>query len=383
MNYNDNWSYQENLLPKTHVRQGHNVTVITTCRILSDSEKIIKTEPRRYTLDSGVKMIRLAHSKKYFIEKIKRIFVSFDLYPLLCELKPDLIMVHGVDVGITYRDIVKYVKKNKETCTLIGDSHLFDEIAPEQTTLRGKIISAMRIRWRKKLINVCETVFCITPACIDYAKKMYSISDDKIQLLPLGYDSELIDWNNRLGIKKEWRREHGLSDDDIVIIHGGKIIKRRLTPLAINAVKALNRKDVKLVIFGEISDDMKSEVEQLIKENEEFVKYLGLLSLEEYNKAYIASDIALFPGGQSVLWQEAIGCGLPLIVGSANNIEYLDRGGNIVFAERGSLEDLIKKLKGALENDNYKKMSEIAATKGREYFSYERMAKTVTDVRKE
>jgi glycosyltransferase involved in cell wall biosynthesis len=54
--------------------------------------------------------------------------------------------------------------------------------------------------------------------------------------------------------------------------------------------------------------------------------YVGWVKPGEIYQYYMASDVAVYPGGQSVLWQQAIACGLPLICKYWYGCEYLDLG---------------------------------------------------------
>jgi 1,2-diacylglycerol 3-alpha-glucosyltransferase len=52
------------------------------------------------------------------------------------------------------------------------------------------------------------------------------------------------------------------------------------------------------------------------------------------------ADLAVFPASQSILWQQAISMGLPLIVGDAGHqdISYLNGHGNIIVLAREHID---------------------------------------------
>ena len=136
---------------------------------------------------------------------------------------------------------------------------------------------------------------------------------------------------------------------------------------------------IKLVIFGGIDEEMKPIVEPLLERNRDRVIYLGNLTPREYHEVYCASDLALFPGGQSVLWQQAIGCGLPIVVGNDKDLGYLNRGGNVAYIDDSSARGIHAVLSEVLQEKNMEKMTLVAESQAREFFSYERIAKMVTD----
>ena len=62
--YTDNWSYQDNILPRMHHRLGHQVFVIAPCFKHENGGAIVPTQPGEYTLDDGVQVIRLPIKRK-------------------------------------------------------------------------------------------------------------------------------------------------------------------------------------------------------------------------------------------------------------------------------------------------------------------------------
>ena len=376
--FTDHFSYQENNITDAQQKFGHRITVITSCRQYSDKKdgSFVPTKAGKYFLNNGVEIIRLPVSNKYNKPGLRRFLNHYDIVPVIRELDPDIVCVHGVGVMGTNADLkksFKLLRKKNKSCVICADSHNFAELVKKPNSYIGYFIQWWRRCTIRDIAKEYDLVFPITPACQDYANKFYGIPNEKMVLLPLGFDEEKCSWDNRVQIRAAFREKNGIKDDDVVIIHGGKINKRRLTTVAIDAVKRLNNQKVKLVIFGGIAPDMQQEVEEQINSND-WIIYLGSLEPEEYYKAYLASDIAFFPGGQSSLWQEAIGCGLPLVVGSADNISYLDVGGNMLVAERGNAEKSAEALKSIIDSKHYMKMAEIAAAKGREFFSYDCIA---------
>ncbi len=138
-------------------------------------------------------------------------------------------------------------------------------------------------------------------------------------------------------------------------------------------------KNALLFIFGEIAPELKDEIMNLIHNNSNRIRYFGHLSQNEYIKVMMASDLAFFPGAQSALWQEAIGCGLPLVVGTAKGIEYLNRGGNMVCVKRSDLNDAINTLNDLIMTDRIQTMKQIAESSAREFFSYDRISKQMIE----
>ena len=266
--------------------------------------------------------------------------------------------------------------KHKE-CRLYGDIHeSYDNTGSLKTDIVHKSLRAFSNHCRKILYKYYVKVLYITGDCQKYAVEQYKVDKDKTVLFPLGYDPDLIDWEHRFDIRHDIRRKYGIDEEEVVIIHGGKIIPRRNTDIAIKAFEKIDAKNKRMFIFGEIADEMQSKIKTLISKNADII-YLGNLSQKEYLDYYLASDIAFFPGGQSAIWQEAIGCGLPLVLRKWDNIEYLDRGGNVIFVDSLDYIEYANQLNFIINSNQYKRMAKIAETAGRDFFSYERISNII------
>ena len=64
--------------------------------------------------------------------------------------------------------------------------------------------------------------------------------------------------------------------------------------------------------------------------------WLGKLDVYRYMRM---SDLAVFPASQSIMWQQAIASGLPLVVGDtgSQDISYLNLRDNIVILPRDEI----------------------------------------------
>ena len=112
--YIDDYSYQENMLPKYHVMQGHDVTVIASLVSFDANGKtcLLDTESTKTTKE-GYKVIRVDYKKPFY--KFNK-FVRFynGIYNLLEKEKPDLIFIHCfsfMDIG----KIIKYANSLKSS----------------------------------------------------------------------------------------------------------------------------------------------------------------------------------------------------------------------------------------------------------------------------
>ena len=106
--YNEGWNYQENILPKYHVKQGHRVYQIVTPYMWKENELAVSHD-KRYVNEDGVEVIR-CKAKKGLIGGIR-----FNRYPevfgLLDEIHPDILFIHDVQC-LDIMVVVKYLKKH-------------------------------------------------------------------------------------------------------------------------------------------------------------------------------------------------------------------------------------------------------------------------------
>ncbi len=377
--YTDNWGYQENILPKYHRLAGNNVTIIVPSVKHLPSGEIVEANSGTYYTEDGVKVIRIA-MKMLKSKKLAKLLMPYPVYKILYREKPDFIMVHGLMGSISELSVKRYVRNCNPKCIVCADLHQdYINSAGEGTSIKSTLISYYYKYVNKLMYPVYKRVFCLTPGSMEYAKKYYHVPEEKLELLSLGYDPQEIVSSDKNHIRHVIREKYHIGDENILIVHGGKIMSRRKTMELIDAVAALSNPRVKLIIFGGIDDECAPLLRKRMQQYGSWLQYVGHREQKDYYNIYLSSDIAAFPGGQSSLWQEAIGCGLPLLIYRWDGVEYLDRGGNIAFIERQDSDSIKRGLEDMLEDNKYIKMAEVAKQKAAPFFSYERIAQQVLD----
>jgi 1,2-diacylglycerol 3-alpha-glucosyltransferase len=134
------------------------------------------------------------------------------------------------------------------------------------------------------------------------------------------------------------RRELGIAESDIVIFTGGKLEPWKRTELLIEAVRSLPSLPLQLIVAGESGEkhgDYKKALVEMSRAQPN-IRFVGWLKPEGIYKHLDMADMAVFPASQSILWQQAIAMGLPLVVGNAGNqdMSYLNLHDNIVILEK-------------------------------------------------
>lgn len=77
-----------------------------------------------------------------------------------------------------------------------------------------------------------------------------------------------------------------------------------------------------------------------------------------------------------MLWEEAVGLGIPSIFYSWKGIQHLDKGGNCLYIKNNSYDELKDTLSYIISNpDVVNKMKKISEEVGPKYFSYSNIAR--------
>ncbi|EHK2407011.1 glycosyltransferase family 4 protein [Clostridium perfringens] len=370
--YIDNYGYQENILPKYHKKLGYDVSILASLLSFNkDGESCYLDKEDTYLNENEIKVIRVDYLKRF--KKISRFFRIFkNTYKIIEDENPDIIFIHGCQF-MDIITVVKYLKKNRDVVVYF-DNHA-DEFNSASNWLSKNILH--KFIWKycaKKIEPYTKKIYGVLPIRETFLLKYYNMPKEKVELLPMGSDTEVLDEILKIENREKIRKDLNIKNSDFIIVTGGKIDYKKNIHLLIEAINQIGNKEIKLLIFGTYSKEIANKFEELIK-NENII-FLGWATLKEKYRYFIASDLAIFPGTHSTLWEEAVGCGIPCIFKLWDGMYHLDVGGNCEFMEEVSTDIIIDKILYFYNNRNkliY--MKNIANKKGKEVFSYENIAK--------
>ncbi|QSX09273.1 glycosyltransferase family 4 protein [Alkalibacter rhizosphaerae] len=370
--YVDNYTYQENMLPKYHKKMGLDVEIVASLVSFNENGKIrLMPNTERYINEFGIPVTRIDYKKMKINKKLRR---YRDTYKHIERINPDIIFVHGCQfMDITH--VVNYAKKNKNV-TVFVDNHA--DFSNSAKNIFSKNI-LHKVLWRscaKKIEPYTKKFYGVMPSRVDFLQDIYKIPKEKVELLVMGVDDEKVSLSDQNKFKIEIRNKYGIDDNDFLIVTGGKIdLAKRQTLLLIKAVKSIKDYNVKLIVFGSIVDELKNEIEELVDSNK--VYYAGWLNTEESYKYFSSADLVVFPGRHSVFWEQITGMGIPLIIKYWNGTTHVDLGGNCKFLHNDSVEEIKASIEEILKNDKseYKKMKRIAKNNESKKFLYSEIAK--------
>jgi glycosyltransferase involved in cell wall biosynthesis len=374
--YHESLEYQEQLSAKFYVRHGHAVTVVTsTHESVFDymADRHDNRRPARTYEHGGVRIVRLPY--RYNILHRLKAFAPLDR--LLEAEAPDLIFVH--DIMLNFPDCVRYLKRHSRA-RMIMDYHA-DYSNSGKNLLSRVILHGICRKWfLDRARPHLSKIFPVVPASATFLHQRYKVPFSEMELLPLGADLEAISAARNSDARQTLRTALGIGADDIVILTGGKLTPAKKTELLLAAVDRLRHIPLRVVVVGNASAEHAEYGERLsgLAARDPRVHMAGWLNQDDLNRHLAMADLAVFPASQSILWQQAIAMGLPLVVGDTGHqdISYLNTERNIVILRGDEIREdrLAAAIADIVENpDRRRAMSEGALRVADEHLNWDRL----------
>lgn len=331
--YNETLEYQENLLVKYYTKNGHQVTVVTsTFDSVFDyyNDRHDNSISPKVYFDGDAKIIKLRY--RYNILNRLRAYTCID--DILAEEAPDLVYVH--DISPNLPEVIRYVRAHPHS-RVIMDYHA-DYSNSGKNWVSLKILHGILRKWfLDRARPYLSKIFVVVPASARFLNEVYKVPNDEIELLPLGADLDTCAEVKKAQCGNSLRRKLGIRDEAIVIFTGGKLDPLKRTELLIEAVRRLAHLPLELVIIGDSDPTNKRYGDNLrsMAAASANIRFTGWLKPRDIYGYLDMADIAVFPASQSILWQQAIAMGLPLIVGDTGgqDVSYLNLYENIIILQ--------------------------------------------------
>lgn len=336
--FDDGLDYQENLLARAYHLMGHEVVIVaSTILSLSDYVRdadLGKGERQEQAHDWG-KLIRVPFQFN-ILHRIKR-FKS--ILSVIEEVKPNLLYFHDIIPNLD--EGVQYVRANPD-CAMIMDYH-GDASNSGANFLSRRVLHGIV---RKRILDLARPylrkILPVTPGSANFLRELYRVPDEEMELLPLGtnqlYAEEVLAGDARERV----RTELGIAQDALVVFSGGKLSPYKRTQDLLSAVEGLSDLPIHVIVVGAADPahgDYVASITKLAERNPK-VHMVGWQDRAGVYAHMAASDIAVFPASQSVLWQQSLGMGLPLIVSERSqglrgvqHVNYLNRHDNLIVLD--------------------------------------------------
>lgn len=340
--------YQINILPKYMVKQGHDVTIVT-----SEMEKIptsltsffgkdnIEQADTKYTNLTGVKIIRLP--LKTFISG--RAVFGTNLFSKVEELSPDILYVHGNDTLTAMRYLIRI---NKINYPIIMDSHM---LAMASVNKFNKIFRKI---YRKVFtpIIIKNQIQVIRTQDDNYVEKYLGIPLIQCPWISVGSDTFSF-YPDKIA-RDKFRKSNNINDDDFVVIYTGKLDESKGGLLLAQAFeKKFNiDKNIVLVVVGSLDGEYGQKVNGIFSKSENRILQFPTQKYIELAKFYQMADLSVFPRQCSLSFYDAQACGVPVVSEDNNiNIDRLKYNNGLNF-KSGDLEDFREKILNCIEMSN-------------------------------
>lgn len=339
--FNEDMSYQGNMLPRENKKAGHDVTIIANC-FKWEKDCIIETEEEDRILNDGIRLIRLKfknYLNKTISEKIRRVNA---LFHILETIKPDSILMHDLQT-VEILTLTNFKKKYPNT-KIYADSHT-DQYNSANSWISLKILHKTIYRHIISYnLKTFEKIFYISYDVKDFLNNIYKIPEQNLEFFPLG--GTVISKNEKFKIREGIRKKLSISDSCLIFIHSGKMDKKKKTIELIEIFKKTKNSNFRLLLIGTFEESIKDSIFKLISGDSRII-YLGWKSSEELIEHIAASDLYLQPGSQSATMQNALCVGTPVLFENVKSHKaYMD--GN-AFAIDNIFE--IKEILTDIEND--------------------------------
>lgn len=306
--YIDHYNYQENVLPRIHHEDGHDVMILASTETFVDHVHLGYVEPGSYMTEYGVPIKRLPYVSFGFPTLTHKLRKYVGLYEEIEKFAPDVIFCHST-AAWSMLDVVRY-KKRYPQVRLFADTHTGAHNSGKNW-LSLHVLHRFFYRYTtQKIVPYLEKYWYIGYNEKEFAQKNYGVPEDKMELYPLGGvlppETQYEENRNRK------RQELNMEPSELLLVHSGKIDVHKRTEELLRAFAAVPDLKAKLVIIGSIDPALESDIRLLVDQDHR-VQYLGWKLGEELMEYLCACDLYCQPGSVSVTLQNAICSGCPAL----------------------------------------------------------------------
>lgn len=369
-----NGGYQENLLTKYQKKLGHEIVILTSVSNGYNTDGSIKwTEPGISFLDNGIKLIRVPLMiQNSFI--FSHLHWHKSIYDFIVQEKPDYIFGHDI-CSFNYLCLVKYRKENPKV-KIVFDNHT-DYYNSASTWLSKNILH--KIIWKsvaQQIDSIVDKYYGVTPVRCDFLNEVYGIDKSKIGLLLMGSDDDYMQIENRSVLRQKIRLQYNVAPNDFLIVTGGKIDDKKNIHILLKAICESNIPNVKVIIFGSIHPELKTTIDSFLSDN---IIYIGWINSTDVYQYFYAADLAAFPGGHSVLWEQVCASRTPALFSMKDGMQHISYG-NCILLQENNVPYYINILREIIsEKKKYLILKRNAEGEMSNKFLYSSIAKTTID----
>ena len=340
--YCDGFLYQENLLARQNVLDGHDVLVIASVNVVDtvgDKGFLAFVRPGRYIDSNGVHVVRVPYKLPLPNVVNSKIRAYKTVVDELESFNPDLVMFHGVG-GLGILDAVRY-KKEHPCVALVIDNHASIENSGKNWFSKHIIHSLFgRLVWRKAW-DIADRIYNIAPNCSVFLERYYRVPKCKMDLLPLcGVTLGQSEYNRR---RTAARRKYGIDDEQLLFVHSGKMVQYKKPWDVIAAFDKCADENAVLMLSGKMDEETKSRTGEVIRRNSR-IKTTGWLDGAELIDVLCAADVYIQGWSQSATVQNAACLNCALVIPYCDTYDMMFGNEALYIFEIADIEKSISEL---------------------------------------
>ena len=366
----DAWNYQDNMLTKFQAKAGHDVTIITSKWVWNKHNKLEKYDKTNYFNADGVKIIRLE------IKNGKDILYKFKRYVgLIDEIEkenPNILFIHNA-AYLDINKVVGYLKVHPNVRSYVDNHNDFSNSATNWVSKNILHKGLWRLMY-KRLEPYTTKFYGVLPARVDFLTEVYRTPVKKTELLVMGADDEQVERVRSQDTKDKVRKLNNIRGNDFLIVTGGKIDAYKTQVLLLmQAVEKFDNRNIKLIVFGSISDELRENVMALCDGSK--IIYSGWLNTSESYDYFSAADLVVFPGRHSVFWEQVAGMGIPMICKYWDGTTHVDTNGNVLFLHNDSVDEIYDTIRNLIDDRTKFEKIKKKAYEAKSGFLYSKIAR--------
>ncbi len=348
--------YQETFVAREHARMGHEVCVVT-----SDRYSPFIYKENRNLLGKRIKKPGMFMERDINVWRLKTrweiphaIWVS-GLESKLRELKPDVVMVHGIANFFAIR--IARLKKKTGGFKLIYDDHM--AFAASRSPMR-LLYPLFRLFCSPQIQKSADALVAVAETCRRFMRARYGIPAERIVTVPLGADAEVFKFD--VAVRNEVRNRLGIGSDETVFIYAGKIVAVKGPHLLVDAALQLAKThgNIRVLLVGNGSSTYIGEMKAKIQAQgatDLFIWHDAVLN-RELPGFYSAADVAVWPREASLSMMEAMACNLPVIISDTSEVAERVAYNNGLTYRGDDAADLAQKMQQLLKPELRKEMGQ-------------------------
>ena len=375
-----NMGYLGNMLPRYLARYGVDVHVVTLdlppYYHIKDFNETYADFSRRGDLVPG--MVESYDGYTLHVLPHSKLFGNMRMVGLkekLCSIRPDVVYSLA---AIGWIPLDAALIKSLLGYKLFTGSHTTASVFPlarheasvlDPESIKGIITRAIPGRIISLFTEKC---YGATKDCADIAVRYFGVQKAKIDVCPLGVDTELFrpiqDDEGKLA-RLELREKLTFAPSDIVCIYTGRFSEDKNPLVLANAVARLrDRGEPYRGLF--IGHGVQAEAIKAIKG----CVIHPFIPVDDLPRFYQVSDIGVWPTQESTSMLDAAASGLPIVVN--HTLIALERiNGNGITYHQNDVEDLVRVLLTLREPSARQKLGEVGARRMVDEFSWASLAK--------